>query len=234
MESWLATDGRESVALNEISEALVGLAGEGALEDLSSMLLELPKSALLGWREMERYLDTLFLYQGDPIYTSPEAIDKIVVLFKRRGIFPVVIVDYLQRVPPPPERAALEQAHHIDYVVRSLKALAMRRGVPVLAVGAVDEEAIRRRGPVHLEDLWGPVTMTYEPDGGWVLNHDGPGSVRDDGRPRRVRLAIEKNRQGPSEVEWRHNLYGGAFHLNPGGRLVPPEQSYQSERVAAT
>jgi hypothetical protein len=52
---------------------------------------------------------------------------------------------------------------------RSL-AQAMRRAVPVIAVGAVDEHGIRRQGPVHLEDLWGPVTMAYELDGAWVLN----------------------------------------------------------------
>jgi len=71
---------------------------------------------------MERYLDTLYLYRGDPVYTSPEAIDKMVV-------------------------ASLGWEQHIDYVIRSLKALALPRGV---AVGAVDEQAIRRQAAVHL------------------------------------------------------------------------------------
>ena len=231
MESWQAGDQAGGVSLALIRETLARLAEAGALEDLSSMLLTLPKSGLLGWRQMERYLDTLYLYRGDPVYTSPEAIDKAVVVLQRRGLHPMVIVDYAQRVPPPPELAGLGRELHMDYVVRSLKALAMRRGIPVVAVGAVDEQAVRRRGPVHLEDLWGPVTMTYEPDGGWVLNQEGLEPAGDGGRARTVRLAIEKNRHGPSEVEWRHHLYGERFYLQPEGACVPLNQSYQSERL---
>ena len=148
------------MSLVQIREALADLAEKGTLEDLSSLLLKLPKTGLLGWRGMERYLDTLYLYRGDPVYTSPEAIDKMVVVLQRQRLHPVVIVDYAQRVPPPPELAAMGREQHIDYVVRSLKALALRRGVAVVAVGVVNEQAIRRQGPVHLEDLWGPVTMT--------------------------------------------------------------------------
>jgi hypothetical protein len=148
------------VSLVQIREALADLAEKGMLEDVSSLLLKLPKTGLLGWRGMERYLDTLYLYRGDPVYTSPEAIDKMVVVLQRQRLHPVVIVDYAQRVPPPPELAAMGREQHIDYVVRSLKALALRRGVAVVAVGVVNEQAIRRQGPVHLEDLWGPVTMT--------------------------------------------------------------------------
>jgi hypothetical protein len=148
------------VSLVQIREALADLAEKGTLEDLSSLLLKLPKTGLLGWRGMERYLDTLCLYRGDPVYTSPEAIDKMVVVLQRQRLHPVVIVDSVQRVPPPPELAGLGREQHIDYVIQSLKALALRRGVPVVAVGVVNEQAIRRQGSVHLEDLWGPVTMT--------------------------------------------------------------------------
>ena len=171
MEARLASEGHEKlVSLDQIREAMVSLAENDTLDDLSSFLLQLPKSALLGWREMEKYLDALYLYRGDPVYTSPEALDKMVVMLRRRGLWPVLIVDYLQRVPLPPELLGLAPGRHIDYVVRSLKALALRRGIPLMAVGAVDELALRRQGPVHLEDLWGPVTVAYEPDAAWVMN----------------------------------------------------------------
>jgi replicative DNA helicase len=201
MESWLAGGSEGGVGLAQIHEALAGLAEKGSLEDVSSLLLKLPKTGLLGWRAMERYLDTLYLYRGDPVYTSPEAIDKMAVVLQRQGLHPVVIVDYAQRVPPPPELAAMGREQHIDYGVRSLKAVALRGGVPVVAVGVVDEQAIRRQGPVHLEDLWGPVTMTYEPDVGLVLNNEHLEPVGENGRARAVRMAIEKNRHGPSEIE---------------------------------
>ena len=231
MESWLAGGSEGGLSLAQIRDALADLAEKGSLEDVSSLLLNLPKTGLLGWRGMERYLDTMYLYRGDPVYTSPEAIDKIVVSLQRQGLHPVMIVDYAQRVPPPPELAGLGRDQHIDYVIRSLKGLALRRGVPVVAVGAVDEQAIRRHGPVHLEDLWGPVTMTYEPDVGLVLNNEHLEAMGEGGRARAVRLAIEKNRHGPSEIEWRHHLYGERFFLQPEGSLVGVEESSQMERV---
>ena len=91
------------------------------------------------------------------MYTSPRAIDNIVVVLQRQGLCPVVIVDHARRVPPPAGLAALGREQHIDYVVRSLNGLPSRRGVPE---SALEEYATRRQGPVHLEDLWGPVTMT--------------------------------------------------------------------------
>jgi replicative DNA helicase len=231
MESWLAATPEGGVTLAEIRGALADLAEIGALEDVSSLLLKLPKPALLGWRAMERYLDTLYLYRGDPVYTSPEAIDKMVVVLQRQGLHPVMIVDYAQRVPAPPELFALGREQHIDFVMRSLKALALRRGVPVVAVGAVDEQAIRRRGPVHLEDLWGPVTITYEPDVGWVLNNEHIEQAGENGDARMIRLATEKNRHGPSEVEWRHLIYGARFYVEPQGSPVRAKESFQPERV---
>jgi replicative DNA helicase len=231
MESWLAAAPEGGVTLAEVREALADLAESGRLEDVSSLLLKLPKPALLGWRAMERYLDTLYLYRGDPVYTSPEAIDKMVVVLQRQGLHPVMIVDYAQRVPAPPELSALGREQHIDFVVRSLKALALRRGVPVVAVGAVDEQAIRRRGPVHLEDLWGPVTITYEPDVGWVLNNEHLEQAGKNGDARMIRMATEKNRHGASEVEWRHLLYGARFHIETRGSPVHGRESFQPERV---
>jgi len=103
-----------------------------------------------------------------------------------------------------------------------------------VAVGAVDEQAIRRQGPVHLEDLWGPVTMTYEPDVGWVLNNEHLEPAGEDGRARAVRLAIEKNRHGSSEIEWRHHLYGERYCLQPEGFSVPMTESSQNERMRGT
>jgi hypothetical protein len=76
--------------------------------------------------------------------------------------------------------------------------------------------------------------MTYEPDGGWVLTQEHLDPVGDGGRARTVRLAIEKNCHGPSEVEWRHQLCGERFFLEPEGSMAPVEESFQIERILAT
>jgi hypothetical protein len=73
--------------------------------------------------------------------------------------------------------------------------------------------------------------MTYEPDVGLVLNNEHLEPMGEGGRARAVRLGIEKNRHGPSEIEWRHHLYGERFFLQPEGSLVGAEESSQMERV---
>lgn len=104
------------MSLALIREALVKLAEAGRLEDLSSMLLKLPNSGLLGWRQLERCLDTLYLYRGNSVYTSLGAIDKAVVVLQRRGLHAVVTVDCVQRVPPPPELDNLGRELHTSAV----------------------------------------------------------------------------------------------------------------------
>lgn len=51
-----------------IREALGDRAENAALEDVASLLLRLPKTGLVGWKAIERYLDTLYLHLGDPVY----------------------------------------------------------------------------------------------------------------------------------------------------------------------
>ena len=70
MESWLAGGSEGGVSLAWIRDSLADLAEKSALEDVSSLLLKLPKTGLLGWRGMERYLDTLYLCRGDPVYVA--------------------------------------------------------------------------------------------------------------------------------------------------------------------
>ena len=73
--------------------------------------------------------------------------------------------------------------------------------------------------------------MTYEPDVAWVLNHEHLEPGGENGRARVVRLAIERNRHGPSEIEWRHHLYGERFCLQAEGCHVLVSESFQTERI---
>jgi hypothetical protein len=46
-----------------------------------------------------------------------------------------------------------------------------------------------------------------------------------------VRLAIEKNRSGPSEMEFRHRLLGAHYALAPTGVEIDSTESFQMERI---
>ena len=71
--------------------------------------------------------------------------------------------------------------------------------------------AVRRPGPVHLEDLWGPVTVVYEPDVAWVMNWEKVAAPN--GQLERVRMTIEKNRRGPTRIDRAYTLLGQNFCL---------------------
>ena len=85
----------------------------------------------------------------------------------------MLIVDYAQRVPLPPMIGGMEltEAQRIDLVMRGLKGIGMKLGVPILAVAAADAEGLRQQR-IHVENLWGPATVQYEPDVALILNRE--------------------------------------------------------------
>jgi replicative DNA helicase len=182
------------------------------------------------WYRMREYLWRLWLVGGDGLETTLQVLQEYVRMAHNLGFTRVMlIVDYAQRVPLPPRAggADFSEEQRIDLVMRGLKGIAMKLGVPVMAVAAADEAALRRQR-VHFEDLWGPATVQYEPDVAIILNRDTRDST---GGERWVRIAIEKNRHGPSEVEFQFRLLGAQYTLDSIGAVVPAKDSLQAQRV---
>jgi hypothetical protein len=82
-----------------------------------------------------------------------------------------------------------------------------------------------------LEDLWGPATLTYELDIGWVFNYEYLEPAGEDGWARAVRLASEKNRYGPHGLEWKYNLHVEWFFLQSESQRMTTSQSLQLNSV---
>lgn len=182
------------------------------------------------WYRMRDYLWRLWLVHGDGLETTDYVLYEYVRMAQHIGFRRVLLmVDYAQRIPLRPVVGSIElnDAQRIDLVMRGLKGIAMKLGVPVLAVAAADAEGLRQQ-LVHFENLWGPATVQYEPDVALIMNRD---SREGETGEHRVRLAIEKNRHGPSEVEYRHWLHGAHYCLSRNGELVSEMESYQAERV---
>ncbi len=199
--------------------------------DLDWVLQNIP-GAEKAWYRMRDYLWRLWLVRGDGLETTDHVLGEYVRMAQYLGFTRVMlIVDYAQRVPLRPTLSGFElsETQRIDLVMRGLKGIAMRFGVPVLAVAAADAEGLRQQR-VHVENLWGPATVQYEPDVALILNRDTLGSESGE---RWVRLAIEKNRHGPSEVEFRHRLHGAYYCISCAGERVAEGESYQVERVRA-
>jgi hypothetical protein len=182
-------------------------------------------------RRMSDYMERLWLVRGDGIHTTIQRLERYIAMAEAKGFQRIVlIVDYAQRVPFHSvgiSGVELSQEQRIDLVMRGLKGIGLKMQVPVLAVAAADAEGLRQQR-VHVENLWGPSTVQYEPDIALILNRD---EMDTETGERYVRLAIEKNRSGPSEVEYRHRLHGAYYCLSRTGELIPDSESFQAERI---
>jgi excisionase family DNA binding protein len=117
----------------------------------------------------------------------------------------------------------------ISVVMKALKATAIRHRAIVVAVATADEQSLRRQR-VHLENLWGPSLMQYQPDTALILNR-GSASAFGEGATM-IRCGLEKQRNGPQGVEFEFALHGAHFCFDPQGQLVEAGESFQQERVA--
>ena len=180
------------------------------------------------WAQLSRAASNVWLIKGDPLYTNPDALESYVKMAKEEGHKRMVLfVDYVQRVPVPPQHGRLlGTMERIEFSLRALKGIAMTHLIPVVGVSAADAEGLRK-GRIHLENMWGNATMQYEPDGALILNKD-----RSSDGIEQIRIAIEKSRRGKSEIEWRYPFYGSAYQFGSPGVRIPDDQSWQHERAS--
>lgn len=227
----ITTDVLRDAYIGSIRERDGRQESEPPLHMLDEVLSRLP-NGVRAWARLSGRMHNIWLVSGDGLNTDLEALSKYIELavkhYKRTRI--VLFVDYVQRVPVIDTSRALEAEERIERVLAGLKGLAMKVSsedavLSVVAVGAVDDEGLRR-GRVHLENLWGNAIMQYEPDIALMGNRDG---WDDDGVPI-VRWAVEKNRRGRSNLEFRHRYHGAAYWFEPRGRTVGVGESWQPER----
>lgn len=224
-------DGAGGVTRAELEQCILehysrgGAAGELDIQWLMDRLPGVQRA----WTRMGAYLDRLWLVRGDGLETTDAWLGEYIRMARAYGYRRIVLfVDYAQRVPLRPTWGFdLSESARIDLIMRALKGLAVTHGIPVVAVAAADAEGLRRQR-IHVEDIWGPSSCQYEPDAALVLNRD---TLDVTSGERTVRLAIEKNRSGPSEVEFRHRLLGAHYALAPTGEEIKSTDSFQMERI---
>ncbi|MCB2160644.1 hypothetical protein KQH40_01000 [bacterium] len=206
-------------------------------ENFLDMLFDrLPPVALRGFMAISKYMPNLMLSLGDRTHTTVQSMEEVMAHYKENyGLYIIPIIDYLQTIPPP--ISLVQQAISNPDIVNArniglVKDLAMRYFVPVIAVAAIEDEALKAQRPVHIEDVFGPIQAQYTPDRVIILNPDviiaDPGS--DSERVTTIRISLEKNRKGPSELEWVHDREGSSFYLAPHGDRVAVEDSFQQTR----
>ena len=199
------------------------------LHMLDEVIRQVP-NGLEAWNRLSEIAQNLWLVTGDGLFTTVDALEHYLHLAFRHRDRVVLFVDYLQQVPVLETERYLEADERIERALKGLKALALRntnsgKVLPVVVVAAVDEEGLRR-GRVHVENLWGNAVIQYEPDVVWIGNKDG----RTSGGDLVIRWGVEKNRRGPSDLEFRHRYKGAAYSFDLVGEPVSEEDSWQAER----
>lgn len=226
--------GLDAVPLRRVREALE--ATDGRTGDLTTRLSAIPggTEAVAAFRE---YSSRLLVYRANGSTTDLRAISSAAQTAKERlDITPLVVVDYLQKVPVPDGSDVEEE--RVTVVVEGLKDLALELEVPVLAIVAAEKEGLTAGKRLRVHHLRGSSALAYEPDVVLVLNDKYDVVARhhlifDVGNAERFRswavLTIEKNRSGLDriDIEFRKRFEQARFEVEG----QPVEEQLVDERV---
>jgi len=218
-------------------EALLEKGTETKITDVIERL----KGGRAAWQLLTELWRNIWLVHGSGNHTDVEAIEGYIKMAKEyldekvsldddqlvRGKRKVLFVDYTQIVHVRPQHGTwLRGEDKTDFVLVGLNGLSKKHRLPIVAISAAANERLRT-GRVHLEDMEASSLMQYEPGTAIILNRD---NTREDGA-RQVRFSLEKNRMGPSELEWSHVYKGEVFTFEPNGTVVSQKDSWQNERT---
>ena len=185
---------------------------------------------------LESYGQRLHVHTSSGMHTTLEEIRTAVMeVIESDGRPPLVLVDYLQKVPV---AGAVSEEERVSIVVEQLKDMALELGVPVLAIVAADKSSLVAGRRMRVNDLRGSSALAYEADVVLILNDKYDIVAKHHlvyhlGNAERFRhwvvMSIEKNRNGADhlELEFQKRFEQGRFE--PEGRVV--EEQLIEERV---
>lgn len=194
---------------------------------LLSAMQELPYGGdALG--NVESYGRRLRLHESDA-QTTPEEISLVIQdVINEAGEPPIVLLDYLQKVPV--SGGDLDETARVTMVAEQLKALALELGCAVVAIVAGERESLETGRRMRAHDFRGSSALAYEADVILVVASKENIVARehlvyDLGNVDRFRgwavVTVEKNRHGVGKIEFeiekdfahgRFEPLGGAVH----------------------
>lgn len=173
---------------------------------------------------LRAYADNLILVRASGTRTDLQGLEQLVD--QHGGDRTALFVDYLQKVPVRPEPP--EESERVKRVAEGLKELALGRRIAIVAVAAADRLGLTSRR-LRLHHMRGSTALAYEADAAVILNdkmavvskaHLVYDTTRAEEFRRRVVFSVEKNRNGPSDVELEFTKDFANFRFHPAGRWV--------------
>lgn len=177
---------------------------------------------------VREYAERLVVHRSTGSSTGLETIKELVDNVRADlGQSPLLIVDYLQKVPVPGE--TLNEDERVTRVVEGLKDMALDYDIPVVAVVASDKEAIGGGKRMRVNHFRGSSALAYEADTVLVLNnkidivarHHLVYSLQNvDEYNNWAVMTIEKNRNGINGIDMEFRKQFDQSRYDPGGRMV--------------
>ncbi len=216
-QSAFEAEGLEAPTTRRIRDRFQRASSNGSAAGIAGLLQGLP-GAQEALEELQSLGDRFLVHESSGRSTSVATI-RATLDGLPEGPAPVVVVDYLQKVPSEGDAEVVEQ----------LKDLALEKGVAVLAVVAAEKGALGPGHRLRVHELRGSSSLAYEPDVVLILNDKYDAVARHHlvygvGAAERFRewviLSIEKNRGGTDRIdlEFRKQFAHGRF--DPDGQMV--------------
>jgi replicative DNA helicase len=227
--------GAEAVGMRRIRAALEAVDGRGD-ETLEERLADSP-----GGREalqlVRDYAPRMFFARANGSTTDlREIAQRTQAIIDSTGQAPVVVVDYLQKVPVPDGPDVEEE--RITHVAEGLKDLALRLQIPIVAIVAAEREGLVAGKRLRVHNLRGSSALAYEPDVILLMNDKFDVVARhhlvfDIGNAERFKswavMTIEKNRSGLDKIDLEFLKHFEQGRFDTKGQVV--SEQLVDERV---
>jgi replicative DNA helicase len=231
LESLMTGGGKDfnGVPLVQIRDAIVSAGRSGGLlgeAGLAGVLRELPGAAQ-SLSRIQTFGQRLFLMKGSPAATDTSTLTEQVRRWKDKyGPRVILFIDYLQKMPVFPP--AVDEEDRVTQIADSLKDLALRESIPVVAVVAADREGLSAQR-LRIHHLRGSSSLMYEADVVLVLNNKyrivNKNAIafnyhRAQDLRNWVVVTIEKNRAGRAAIDLEFRAHFSYAAFDPVGDIT--------------
>jgi replicative DNA helicase len=218
--------GAEAVGLRRIRSALEAVDGRGDLA-LEARLAD-TNGGQEALQAVRQYSKRLYFARANGATTDlREIAARAEQITEATGHAPVVVVDYLQKVPVPD--GPLSEEDRITVVAEGLKDLALRLQCPIIAIVAAEREGLVAGKRLRVNNLRGSSALAYEPDVILLMNDKYDVVARhhlvfDVGNAERFRswavMTIEKNRSGLDKIDLEFQKHFEQGRFDTKGNVV--------------
>jgi len=210
-------EGLEAPTTRRLRDRFQRAATKGAAGGLGDVLAGMP-GAPEALKELAELGERFYVHESSGRSTTVNMMRSVLDGLPP-GPPPVVVVDYLQKVP----------AAQGEEVAEELKDLALEKGVSVLAVVAAEKAGLAPGHRLRVHEFRGSSALAYEPDVVLILNEKYDAVARHHlvygvGAAERFRewviLTIEKNRGGTDKIDLEFRKQFAHARFDPEGQMV--------------